>query len=156
MPQVSPIIKRATDIIPNSVYMRATDYNANVDIENVNVEDKVLVIYNNLPTVKNRLSDGGAYREYPVEVRILKLAQADDDDVDGDVIRAELLPYGDLVFDYCQQAQEVSSVKFADVYDLDFLDSVRIYDEVMTGLILKFTMYFDRKYFCIPEPEPIP
>lgn len=151
MPLVSPIIETAAGLVPDSLYLRATDTQANIEVDEIDLEDKVAILYNNLPTVKHAVSAGGVIRRWPVEIKILKLAQADDNDVNGDVIRAALLPYADLMFDAILKDQRVSLADVPSSYDIDFLDVVRIYDNIMTGLVIKFSISISRANFCIPE-----
>lgn len=152
---ISAIIEAAAALIPNSLYLRATDIQANIEIDDLEIGDKIVVLYNNLPTVKNRVTQS-VQREVPVEIKILKLGNVDDNDVDGDAIRASLVPAADLMFDATIKNPEHSLTRYADTYEIDFLNQVKIYDDVLTGLVLKYSMFFDRSFFCIPEPEPTP
>ncbi len=151
MPLVSPVIETAAGLVPDSIYLRATDTQANIEVDELDLVDKVAILYNNLPTVKHAASAGGVVRRWPVEVKILKLAQVDDDDTNGDTIRGELLPYADLIFDAILKDSRVSLADVPTSYDIDFLDVVRIYDNVMTGLTIKFNISIQRANFCIPE-----
>lgn len=152
MVSVSDMIEAAAAFIPNSVYMRATDVQANIGIEEIDLalDDKVLVLYSDLPTVKHTVT-AGIQRQWPVEIKLLKLDEVDGDTVDGDALRAELIPAADLLFDALLLAPEISQNTFPTSYELDFLNFVKIYDDVLTGITLKFIMYFDRNKFCVPR-----
>lgn len=142
MPLATKIIEAACNGIPNSLYLRATDKQANTELDQLDLKGKTVVIYNNLPTVKHEVA-AGIYREYPIEIKILKLADHDDTDGQGDAIREELLPVADYLFKYLTADPTTTPAKTTETYTVDFSGAVSIFDEILTGLTLRFNLYFD-------------
>lgn len=150
MPLINPILKPIAEAIPDVVYMRASDLEANVDVDQIDLEGKTLVIYYNRPTVDNKTGASGKHvvRQWPVEIHILQLAEVDDGEEDSDTIRAACIAIADKIFDMMQIAAESSSESITD-YALIFGEEQTIFDKLLTGVTLNFTYPIDRTtYYC--------
>jgi len=152
MPLLSPILKQITGTIPDTYYLRDSDLDANIDIDLINIEGLTLVIYNNLQTVVHDLPEGGGTtttRSWPVELKILQLADLDDDGDGGDIIRGACLAIADTIFDRLIQDPLLSQIKAIDGYDVSFEDNVKIFDKMLTGCTLSLIFPIDRiTYDC--------
>jgi len=149
---ISNGIKNIVAGIANAVYMRATDSDANTDVDHVDISGKVLCIYNNLPNVSHIVPASGSIgRSWPVEIRVVKLAQQDDNTTDGDTIRDECMAVADNIFDMIIPQFDEQQPAVME-YSLNFLGEVKIYDKTLTGVRLLFTLQFDRDVYYCPAP----
>ena len=148
MENISTILKTAIQKLPNSAYMRATDDDANVQIDDIDIKGKTIFIYRNLPTVANTIQEGGLVQgTYPTEIDVLQLADYDDNTLDGDTIRASCKDMADRLMD--QLKVRTDSVTPIPAYQVVFSESVQVKDALLTGCILRFNWIFDRTtYNC--------
>ena len=145
MPLISPIIETIVATISNGVYLRATAQEANIEADELDLIDKILIIYNNLPDVTNEIGPGGnVIAVWPVEIEILKLADFDDNTADGDLIRADCLRIANYILDSFPE----NSVEIIETYQTDFLDEVKVYDKTMSGVRLTFDYPLRRLDYC--------
>ena len=145
MPRISPIIENIVNTIPNGVYLRATDQEANIAIDDIDLDGKILVLYNNLPTITgNKQQSGFDLQNWPVEIKILKLADMDDNDVDGDLLRDDCLKIAEYIVDKFPQDPAQSF----DDYEIEFAENYKIYDKIMTGCMLNFDYPQSRQIYC--------
>ena len=145
---VSDIISDAVATITDSVYLRATDMDANTSVAEIALDGKVFCVYNNLPAMK---AEGGMSVTYeiPVEVSVLKLADFDDNTEDGDTLRNSLIPSAEQIFDRVARDIRTSNIMVAEDYELSFEDQVEIYDSILTGVKITFPIFIDRTvYHC--------
>lgn len=143
---VSDIISDAVATVADSVYLRATDLDANTSISEIELEGKNFCLYNNLPTMTS-LGDVSVTYEIPVEISVLKLADNGDTTLDGDTIRESLMPVAEQIFDRVNRNPTLSNLVVTDDYSISFEDQVEIYDSIMTGLKLSFNIHIDRTVF---------
>lgn len=152
MPLISPVIKRITeDHIDNAIYMRNSEMEANVDLDQVDLLGKTIILYYNLPTVDNVAGTISNYvhRKWPVEILIAKLSELDDNGDDGDTLRAECLAIADHIYDLLSKDAIVSLVNSIEDYKVVFEGSVKIYDKTMTGCRLTCEVPIERStYYC--------
>ena len=145
MPKISPIIEAIVATIPDGVYLRATAQEANIEADDLDLEGKILVVYNNLPSVDHTFGVGGhVVAVWPVEIQVLKLADFDDNDADGDIIREDCLRIANYIADVFPE----NSVQIIEDYNIDFLDEVKVYDATLTGCRLSFDYPIDREIYC--------
>lgn len=143
---VSDIISDAVATVADSVYLRATDLDANTSISEIELEGKNFCLYNNLPTMTS-LGEVSVTYEIPVEISVLKLADNGDTTLDGDTIRESLIPVAEQIFDRVVRNPTLSNLVVTDDYSISFEDQVEIYDSIMTGLKLSFNIHIDRTVF---------
>ncbi len=150
MPLVSSTLRSIVESISDTVYMRNTDVDSNIDIDLIDLENKTVVIYNNLPTIAHVLPTAGGTvttRSWPMEMRILQLADMDDDGEGGDDIRERCLLVADTIFDKLLNNQLLSLTAAIEGYEVEFEDNVKVYDKVMTGCKLLINYPIDRESF---------
>ena len=94
---VSKIIEKAVDTFPDSVYLRATDFNANQEAGDIALKGKTLFVYNNLPNI-NVIAETGRLALFPISIRILQLVDTDANTADEDEIREALVPVAHKLF----------------------------------------------------------
>lgn len=151
MPLISPIIKSIVkNYIPDGLYMRNSEIDANIDLDQIDMEGKFIVIYYNLPTVAHSITySTSVVRHWPVEILIAKLANVDNDGEDGDEIRSECLGIADLILDHISKNAIVSQVESIEDYDIQFENSVNVFDKTLTGCRMTCTVPIDRtEYYC--------
>ena len=148
MENLSTILKETIQKLPNAKYLRATDDDANVEIENIDIKGKTIFIYRNLPTVTNPIQAGGHVQShYPTEIDVLQLADIDDNTKNGDDIRASCKSMADRLMDHIKIRPD--SVTPISSYQIVFSESVQVKDTLLTGCVLRFTWIFDRtNYDC--------
>jgi hypothetical protein len=134
--------------IPDSVFLRATDADASTDVDRIDLSGKTIFIYNNLPTVDHPQVQGGSvFRSWPVEIRILRLADFDDNTVQGDALRDICIAGADAVYD--KLPTQFSDLPVPSTYSLNLLGEVKVYDKTLTGVRLTFTLSALRTtYYC--------
>tara|TARA_R110000751_G_scaffold8874_6_gene34443 strand:- start:1820 stop:2269 length:450 start_codon:yes stop_codon:yes gene_type:complete len=143
---VSDIISDAVATVADTVYLRATDLDANTKIAEIELEGKNFCLYNNLPTMSS-LGEVSVTYEIPIEISVLKLADIDDTTLDGDTIRESLIPVAEQIFDRVVRNPTLSNLVITEDYNLSFEDQVEMYDSIMTGLKLSFNIHIDRTVF---------
>lgn len=143
---VSDIISDAVATVADTVYLRATDLDANTSISEIELEGKNFCLYNNLPTMKS-LGEVSVTYEIPIEISVLKLADLGDTTLDGDTIRESLIPVAEQIFDRVVRNPTLSNLVITEDYELSFEDQVEMYDSIMTGLKLSFSINIDRTVF---------
>ena len=148
MENISTILKETIRKLPNASYLRATDDDANVEIEKIDIKGKTIFIYRNLPTVTNPIQAGGLVQSnYPTEIDVLQLADLDDNTKDGDDIRASCKTMADRLMDHLKIRTD--SVTPIPSYQIVFTESVQVKDSLLTGCVLRFNWIFDRtSYDC--------
>ena len=144
---VTDIIRDSVAKIEDSVFMRATEMDANVSVSEIELEGKILFIFNNLPTISNT-AGSGVMSAYPVQIQILKLADEDDNTEQGDEIRAGLIPIANTLFSTLQLDPRHSLAQYAETYDTDLQGEVKIYDGLFTGVMLEFDLFIDVTKLC--------
>jgi len=137
--EVNSIIRDAVYSIPDTYYLRATDQEANIEMDDIDLIDITVCIYNNLPTINNVVSNG-VVAEYPVEIKILQLADYDDNDVDGDVIREACMDIAYELQYTITSDNRTSQAADVDNFIVDMLDQVKLYDKILTGVELRFNL----------------
>jgi hypothetical protein len=145
--ELSTTISAIVAAIPNAVYLRATDRDANVSIDNIDLAGKTVVIFNNLPEVRHAVSRSGfIVQTYPVELRVLQLAKLDDTTVDSDTIRDNCAAVANTLFDQISVDQSLPDTF---EYSIVFLGEMKVYDKTMTGCRLSFVFNSNRtSYSC--------
>lgn len=145
MPLFSPIIETIVGTIAEGVYLRATSPEANIELDDLDLKDKIVVVYNNLPELTSTVGQSGYVEQlWPVEIQVLKLADFDDNDVNGDLIRTECLRIANFIFDSLPR----SGVSYVETYDVSFLEQVKLYDKTLTGCNLTFEYPIERTVYC--------
>jgi len=126
--EVSQIIDQIACSL-DCLYLRATDDDANVKLEDIDLQGLPIVIYNNLPIVAGSL--GNNHQEVtPLEISVYKKAYFDDETIDSDVLINEcrviarkivlaLLPF--------------MAVEPED-YEIDTLNRLAQFDVILTGV----------------------
>jgi len=126
--EVSQIIEQIACSL-DCLYLRATDDDANVKLEDIDLQGLPIVIYNNLPIVAGSL--GNNHQEVtPLEISVYKKAYFDDETIDSDVLINEcrviarkivlaLLPF--------------MAVEPED-YEIDTLNRLAQFDVILTGV----------------------
>ena len=148
MANISEILKTAVQKLPNALFLRATDLDANIELEKIDIGIRTLFIYNNLPNVNNPIQEGGlVQRIVPTSIGVVRLADFDDNTRDGDVLREDCQIMADRLMD--QLKNRTDSITPIPDYQTNFTDAEKIHDVILTGLILRFEWTFDREdYYC--------
>jgi len=140
---VNSIIQDAVNSIQDTYYLRATDQEANISIDEIDLYGLTACIYNNLPTITHSVTNS-IVREWPVEIKILQLADFDDDDNDGDIIRDACMQIADILHDKIVGDLRASQAADINNYIIDMLDQVKLYDQTLTGVNLRFELPINR------------
>jgi len=136
--EISQILSGIVATIPNTLYLRATDIDANISVDNVDLSGKTVTLFNNLPEVPHLVSGSGAVtRQWPIEIKVLQLANLDDTTPQSDVIRDACLAIADEIWDKVTAHQDLPN---SFEYAINFLNDVKIYDKTMTGCTLTFIL----------------
>lgn len=128
-------------------YLRATDPQANEELGRKDLNGLTIMIYNNLPDVEYNVYP---YLEanYPVQVKIMKLASFDDNTVDTDIIQDSCRTIAEQV------ARDLMSYDDTIIAPETFLitsqDNVELFDDILTGV----TLEIDIKYTINCPPPP--
>lgn len=146
--QISQGLEAIVATIPNSVFLRATDASANTDVDNIDLNGKTIFIYNNLPTVEHTPTQGGSvFRAWPIEIRILRLANFDDNTEDGDLLRDICLAGADALYD--KLPGQFTDIPIVDTYVIQMLGEEKVYDKTLTGVRMTFPLSVRRtQYYC--------
>lgn len=143
---VSDIIESAVAQIPNSKYLRATDIDANIEVSEIELGTDVWCIFTNLAPIT--VLAGGQVHGYECEIKLLKKSDFDDNTAQGEVIRNELIPIATTLRNKIQADSRHSYAEYDEDYTIDPADQVKIYDSIMTGVMLSFTIYIDNNIVC--------
>ena len=144
---INEMIETAAAAIPNSVYMRATDNTANTDVSNVDLAGKTFVVFNNLPRIGYD-STVGLLARVPVQIRFLELADFGDNTDQGDDIRDRMITAAQALFNSVMKNSNQARIRYADEMTIDLADNVKLYDTILTGVILEFDIYINAKPGC--------
>ena len=133
--------------IPNALFLRATDTDANKSVDNIDLSGKTIVLFNNLPTIVHNVARSGfIMQEIPVEIKVLQLAQLDNTTGQQDTIRDNCTAIANSIFDLITKDQQLPD---AFEYSIAYLGAVNIYDKLLTGCAFSFVMNSSRSsYEC--------
>lgn len=148
MQTLTQILKEAVQKLPDSVFLRATDSDANISIDEIDLRNRTVFIYHNLPRVVSTVQRGGLVQEnWPTEIDVLQLAEFDDTTIDGDVLRNNCKILADSLMDQLKIRND--SVTPLANYENSFSEAVQVHDKILTGVRLRFNWIFDRTtYNC--------
>jgi len=146
--QISAGLAAIVATIPNSVFLRATDASANTDVDHIDLAGKTIFIYNNLPIVNHAVNKGGSvFRTWPVEIRVLRLADFDDNTDQGDALRDVCIDGADALYD--KLPGQFPDYPVTEEYGLQLLGEEKVYDKTLTGCRMIFTLNVRRTtYYC--------
>ena len=144
MVSISGLIESLVNALPDAVYLRATDYDANIEVDNIDLAGKTIYIYNNLPIIN--LSVGIAITpQWPVNIKLLQLVDQDANTRDKDLIRESMV----------KPAQELLSAILRDPISnqavlppsatIEFLNDE--FDKTLTGVNLQFDIQLNQ-FLC--------
>ena len=140
---LTSLIEEIVTKLPNAVFMRATDNDANIDLDNIDLSGQTIFIFNNLPELSILPQQGGMLQEqWPVEIDVLRLAQLDDNTSDGDQIRDGCLQVSKQFINKWIK-EETNNTPVED-FTFEFAETVKIYDKILTGGRLVFTVNLDQ------------
>jgi len=144
---LSTLIQTIVGTISGAVYLRATDADANVSIDNIELDGKTIVLFNNLPDITHTIARTGfIMQQIPVEIRVLQLAGLDDTTDGSDILRDRCADIANNIFDQITFSQELPDTF---EYQISYLNEVKIYDKTMTGCRLSFVFNASRlNYSC--------
>jgi len=147
---ISNLIEDAVNQIPDLAFLRATDAEANIQVDDIDLGAANIAIYNNRPTTTGTSGDlsGLVQVEWPVEIHILGLADFDDDDLDADIIADPLYSIAEELYDRLVGDPLASLLTFSDSYTINLGDPVKLYDKTLTGVTLSFELYYSRGILC--------
>lgn len=141
--RIQAIVKK----LPEAVFLRATDNDANILMDDIDLANSTIVNFNNLPDIDIQIGASGVQsEEWPVEIDFLRLGDIDDNTEDGDAIR-KICKQCASDFIGMWIASETENTP-SDNYKFAFSERVKIYDNIMTGGRLSFTMYIDNPNGC--------
>ena len=136
----------------NAVYLRGTPSDANISLDDIELKPgQLIAIFSNLPIKQNPIGAIGTrvYREVPIQIQVLALADLDDTTEQGDAHRDKAINLCDAIYDQVIRADFISQVVPFEGYEIDTEATEKIYDKILTGVTLSFTIYLDREtYFC--------
>ena len=144
---VTDIIRDAVALFDNSIFLRATEFDANIEVADVDLEGQTVFIYNNLPTVSNSAL-GGVVSAYPIQIQILQLGEFDDNTDQSDTIRDDLIPVATQLFNTLQADPRHSKGEYAESFDTDLQGQVKIYNTILTGVMLEFDLFINVTNLC--------
>jgi len=140
---ISALIAAQVELIPDAVYYRATDTEANKDIDNIDLGGKTIVLFNNVAT------SGYVTQDIPISIKVLKLASFDDREVDSDILRDDCKLVAEKLFNKITNSQDINIMPPTLEYTIEFMNQTKIYDKTVTGCTLSFTISSDRgDYNC--------
>ena len=148
MESISTILKDVVSALPQTVFLRLTDLDANMALDDIDMKNVTVIIYRNLPTITNTIQQGGLVTEdWPTEILVLQLAEIDDNTGDSDTIRHRCKDIADRLMDQLKTRQD--STEPIEAYDIVFTGIEKIHDKIVTGLMLTFDWKIDRtNYNC--------
>jgi len=140
--EISALLSSVCDEIPNAMYLRATDTDANTTLDNVNISGRYVVLFNNLPEVSVSVSQSGYMtKSTPIGIKVLRLAGLDDTTTESDTIRDSCEDVANMIFDKITKDQELPDTF---EYSLSFLNEVKLYDKILTGVSMSFVLNTER------------
>ena len=147
---ISNLIKAEVEKIDNLIFLRATDQEANIVLDDIDLSVNNVAIYNNRPDTVGTTSEvsGNVEIEWPVEIIIAGLADFDDNDVDSDIVADPLYTIAEELFDRISQAAGQSFTTFPDGYEIGLGEPVKLYDKTLTGVVLSFSLIYTRGIKC--------
>jgi len=147
---ISALIAAQVELIPDAVYYRATDTEANKDIDNIDLSGKTIVLFNNLPSITSTVATSGyVTQDIPISIKVLKLASFDDREVDSDILRDDCKLVAEKLFNKITNSQDINIMPPTLEYTIEFMNQTKIYDKTVTGCTLSFTISSDRgDYNC--------
>lgn len=123
------------------LFLRATDIEANIEVDNVDISNNIVVILNNLPQVGHQISMSGAARSrWPVELQFLKLAQLDDKENESDTLRSDCQ---DAAYRIIAKLDPEIFAEYPTTYTIDFLSQTKIYDKILTGCLINVELLYE-------------
>lgn len=148
---ISEALKVIVSNIPNAVFMRATSEEANKDVDDVDLLGKTIVIFNNLPTVPNQISQSGyVSRTWPIDLQILQLGDVDETTLAGDNIRDNCHEIADKIYDALNTQFEDQWPESISDYTIDFVNQMKLYDKILTGCLMSFQINLPRTVYLCP------
>ena len=151
---ISGLIEDPVNQIADLLILRATDAEANVSVDDIDLSTANIAIYNNRPETSAVAGDisGLAEVEWPIQIHVIGLAELDDNDADSDVIADPLYTIAEQLFDRITNTAgltpQQSLLTFADNYTIDLGQPVKLYDKILTGVTLGFSVYYSRGIKC--------
>lgn len=147
---ISSLIETAVGNMPNLLFLRATDEEANIVLDDIDLSANNVAIYNNRPDTVGTAGDlsGNVEVEWPIEIQVIGLADFDDNDADADTIADPLYTIAEELFDRISQAVGQSGVTFPTGYEIGLGESVKLYDKTLTGVMLSFSLFYSRGIKC--------
>ena len=140
--EISALLSAICYEIPNAMYLRATDTDANTTLDNVNISGRYVVLFNNLPEVNVSVSQSGYMtKSTPIGIKVLRLAGLDDTTIESDTIRDSCEDVANMIFDKITKDQELPDTF---EYSLSFLNEVKLYDKILTGVSMSFVLNTER------------
>lgn len=123
------------------LFLRATDIEANIEVDNVDVSNNIVVILNNLPEVGHEISISGAARsQWPVELQFLKLAQLDHKEDESDTLRSDCQ---DAAYRIIAKLDPEIFAEYPTTYTINFLTQTKIYDKILTGCVVNVDLLYE-------------
>ena len=140
--EISALLSAICYEIPNAMYLRATDTDANTTLDNVNISGRYVVLFNNLPEVNVSVSQSGYMtKSTPIGIKVLRLAGLDDTTIESDTIRDSCEDVANMIFDKIRIYQELPDVF---EYTVSLLNEVKLYDKILTGVSMSFVLNTER------------
>lgn len=145
MPLVTPRLEEIVNSIANTKFLRATENEANIALDRLELEGLFVCIYNNLPEVDNALGEAGQFtvRNWPISVQVAQLADLDDNEAQNDAIRAACIPIADAIFNKWLTGIPQSAIMSPETYKIQIAEEVKVYDKILTGVRLDFDAKID-------------
>ena len=103
--------------------------------------------FNNLPRIGYD-STVGLLARVPVQIRFLELADFGDNTDQGDDIRDRMITAAQALFNSVMKNSNQARIRYADEMTIDLADNVKLYDTILTGVILEFDIYINAKPGC--------
>jgi hypothetical protein len=126
--EVSQIIKQIAEGL-DCLYLRATDEDANVRIDEIDLQGLPIVIYNNLPIVAGLLANN--HQEItPLEISVYKKAYFDDETTDSDLLINECRVIARKIVLGLLPFMAVAP----EDYEIDTLNRLQQFDAILTGV----------------------
>ena len=152
---ISQLIKDTMDsVVPNSQYLRATDEQANIASDQIDLQGLTFVLYNNLAEVGTESSgelSGGVTEIWPIEIRFLILADLSDNTEESDALVDDFYEYARRMYGIITQSDVLKPELLEDESLYQIIrsdDTQKIYDKTMTGVLLTFELRFQTGVRC--------
>jgi len=143
MMNVSDTIKNLVENIPGAIYLRATDFEANISLDDIDLEGKTVYIYNNLPIINYDI-ETAIIPQWPIVIRLMQLSDLDGNTLDKDVIRESLVKPAQAFLEALLNDPISSQATLPTSATITFLGDN--YDKHVTGVELGFDLQLN--YFC--------